>query len=291
MLIQAPFSIEQVWRQAASLLTESDSAQLDAQLLLLKILNKNDRAYLHTWPEKILTETQILAFEQDLQQRLAGKPVAHILGFKEFWGLELQVNASTLIPRPDTEIVIDTVLNLYQSKLMSQIKVLDLGTGTGAIALAIKSECPQWQVDAVEYSAPAYQLAKSNAERLNLPINVYQGSWFEPLKQGNNSPLKYDLIVSNPPYIDKNDPHLVQGDVRYEPESALIANDNGLSDIKHIIEQSPNYLTKQAWLIIEHGYQQAQAVQSLFNLFPHFKHIQTQPDLSGQPRITFAQFY
>jgi len=286
-LFNPPLTIEQAWRQGAGLLICSDSATLDSQLLLLKALDKDNRAYLLTWPEKILSEGQISQFEYLITQRLEGRPIAHLMGYREFWGLELKVNASTLIPRPDTEIIIDTVLELYQDKLDKPLNALDLGTGTGAIALALKSECPAWQLDAVEYDKAAFELAKLNSSRLNLPVDVYHGSWFEPLPELNS----YHLIVSNPPYIDEQDPHLTQGDVRFEPKSALTAENDGLADIEVIVDKSRCYLQQNGYLVIEHGYQQGQSVQAIFQQYPEFTDIQTREDLAGQPRITLARFF
>ncbi|MCU4675353.1 peptide chain release factor N(5)-glutamine methyltransferase [Catenovulum sp. 2E275] len=286
-LFDSPLNIEQAWRSAASLLVNSESARLDSQLLLLHALEKTERSYLLTWPERELSQTQIDQFSALIKQRITGVPVAHLIGNREFWGLALAVNASTLIPRPDTEVIIETVLDLYQHQLNDTLKALDLGTGTGAIALALKSECPNWQIDAVEYSKQAAELAQQNSTALNLAINIYQGSWFEPL---NLNPQQYQLIVSNPPYIEENDPHLAQGDVRFEPESALVAANNGMADIEHIIETAQHFLADQAWLILEHGYQQAGAVQAVFNQYASYQLVQTISDLSGQPRITLAQF-
>lgn len=286
-------TLEQAWRLGANLLHLSESAQLDSQLLLLHVLNKPDRAYLLTWPEKILTVDEINNFQLLLEQRIQGIPIAHILGYKEFWGLTLAVNSSTLIPRPDTEIIVESVLDLYQTQLDKPLTVLDLGTGTGALALAIKSECETWQIDAVEFNQQAYLLAKQNAQTLKLPINLYHGSWFTPLNESANQSLesvkRYDLIVTNPPYIDEHDPHLVQGDVRFEPRSALTSPEQGLADIEYIIRTSRAYLHSNAWLIIEHGYQQAPFVAAFFKQYG-FSHVHSRTDLANHPRITLGQF-
>lgn len=305
-------SIEHAYRKAASLLTESDSSVLDAQLLLLAALDKSDRVYLMTYPEVLLTLVQAEAFQALINRRLQGEPIAHILGEREFWGLTLKVNASTLIPRPDTETLIETVLQLYQAndpqigthisahisahigshtnsqaenQINSAFNVLDLGTGTGAIALALKSEYPNWQVHAVEYNPDAFQLAKINSRALQLPIQLYLGSWFEPL---NKVDTLFDLIVSNPPYIDSLDPHLIQGDVQFEPKSALVASKSGIADIEHIIKAATHHLKVGGYLMFEHGYQQAQIVRDLFEL-QGYQSIQTVQDLGGNDRVTFAQ--
>lgn len=282
-----PTTIESAWRWAAKLLVDSESAQLDAQLLLLQSIEQYNRVYLLTWSDKSLTESQQRKFCEYLQQRISGKPVAHILGEREFWGLQLSVNSSTLIPRPDTETLIEVVLTHISERselAEASLHVLDLGTGTGAIALALKSEFPTWQVSAVEYNPDAVKLAEYNSLQLQLPIKVYQGSWFEPLI---NVQQKYDIIVSNPPYIDKADPHLSQGDVRFEPLSALVADNQGLADIQHIAEQAVKYLNKDGLIVIEHGFDQATQVQDIFKKL-NYQKVTTTQDLAGQDRITCA---
>ncbi|KMT66434.1 SAM-dependent methyltransferase [Catenovulum maritimum] len=279
-------SLEQAWRHAASLLTKSDSATLDAQLLLLAAIERESRIYLMTYPETLLTFEQADKFTQLIEQRLTGKPVAHILGIREFWGLPIQVNPSTLIPRPDTETLIDTVLEKYRDRINEPLTVLDLGTGTGAIALALKSECPNWQVHAVEFNPDAFQLAISNSQKLSLDIELHLGSWFSALPK--NFPLKFDLIVSNPPYIDENDPHLNQGDVCFEPKSALVADNQGLSDIELITHQAKGFLKPSAYLMFEHGYQQADLVQNIFQS-EGYSAIETIKDIAENDRVTLAQ--
>ncbi|EWH12231.1 hemK protein [Catenovulum agarivorans DS-2] len=282
-----PNTIELAWRWAASLLTESDSAQLDAQLLLLHVLKQHNRVYLLTWPDKSLTTEQIQHFCQLVDTRLHGHPIAHIIGEREFWGLPLKVNPSTLIPRPDTETLVEVVINQVdqQSTWSKQpVKLVDLGTGTGAIALALKSEFPHWQVSAVEYNPQAAELARQNALKLALPIEIYQGSWFEPFA---NTDRCFDIIVSNPPYIEQNDPHIDTGDVRFEPISALVAQDQGLADIRHIAITALQYLNTGGLLAFEHGYTQAAAVTALLSELG-YKNIQTVKDIAQQDRITFA---
>ena len=283
-----PTSLDKAWRWAADLFSESESPQLDAQLLLLQAIQQTNRVYLLTWPDKPLTSNQLDIFCDYVQQRLSGKPIAHILGSREFWGLELSVNPSTLIPRPDTETLVEVVLNhvAENSQLADKtLKVLDLGTGTGAIALAIKSEFPNWQVSAVEFNTDAAKLAEQNSLKLELPIQIYQGSWFEPLA---NTKQQFDIIVSNPPYIDKTDPHLSQGDVRFEPLSALVADDKGLADIQHIAEQAVKYLKNDGLIAIEHGFAQAQQVRDILKKL-NYQNITTAKDLADQDRITYAK--
>ena len=215
------------WLQhAQSELAGGDSPRTDAELLLMHVLNVS-RAWLFTWPEKALTSDQLSRLDALLERRKAGEPVAYLTGVREFWSLPLRVAPSTLIPRPDTETLIEWVLDL---DLPKSARVIDLGTGTGAIALAMKSEYPSWTVEAVEFDADACALAKLNASRLELDIHVIHGSWFEHVAG------RFDLIVSNPPYIDPEDSHLSEGDVRLEPASALVAAQSGLADLFHIID-------------------------------------------------------
>jgi len=260
-----------------------DSPQIDAELLLSNILQKN-RTYLFTWPEKELTQEQQQAFKLSLNKRLQGHPIAHILGQREFWGLDLSITPDTLIPRPDTETLIEVTLeltNAHQGK--KDYAILDLGTGSGAIALALKSELPESSITAVDQSIAALNIAKQNASNNKLKVHYLQSNWFSAVELQT-----FHFIVSNPPYIEKNDPHLQQGDVRFEPLSALTSGDDGLEDIRIIINQAWSYLQPQGWLIIEHGYNQAKAIQALFKT-DKYTNIQTRNDLGGNPRISFAQ--
>jgi release factor glutamine methyltransferase len=265
--------------QACLLDSGSDSARLDAELLLMHILQVN-RAWLFTWPEKEIPPDQTSQLVELLQRRAQGEPIAYLTGVREFWSLPLKVAPSTLIPRPDTETLIEWALSLT---LPEHTRAVDLGTGTGAIALALASEQPRWQVSAVEFYSEAVELARENAQRLGLAVKVEQGSWFEPV-QGT-----YDLIVSNPPYIDPNDHHLNEGDVRFEPRSALVANNGGMSDIEHIIATAPQYLNANAWLLLEHGYDQADAVCACLRQHG-FIDVENRRDLGGQPRISAGRW-
>ncbi|MEQ3513090.1 peptide chain release factor N(5)-glutamine methyltransferase [Pseudoalteromonas sp. BZB3] len=259
----------------------SDSPKLDAEVLLLHVLDK-PKSYLFTWPEAELTEVQLSTFKKLIAERETGHPVAHLVGVREFWSLELEVNNSTLIPRPDTETLVEKALNL---DLPTNAKMLDLGTGTGAIALSLASEQPDWQVTAVDYSEQAVSLAKRNQQKLALNnVTVLQSDWFSSV-----SNQQFDLIVSNPPYIDELDEHLNQGDVRFEPKSALVAPDNGMADIKLIIEQARQYLAPNGYLLIEHGYQQALLLQEFFAQMA-YSNILTIKDMAGCDRVTMAQW-
>lgn len=268
----------------AALLKHSDSAALDTALLLAEVLQV-ERAYLYTWPERSLTDEQEQAFRTLLARRQAGEPVAYLLQRREFWSLSLHVNTSTLIPRPDTEVLVSTALDWVREQGAVALKVLDLGTGTGAIALAIASECPQCRVWAVDRSPEAVALAEINRQSLGLQnVSVQASDWFSLLSD------RFHLIVSNPPYIDEQDPHLSQGDVRFEPRSALVAGQGGLADLKTIIEQSPAYLHAGGYLLMEHGNEQGGAVRQLLNQ-RGFSGVMTYRDLAGRERVSGGQFH
>jgi len=234
----------------------SDSARLDAELLLCHVLGVN-RTYLYTWPERKLDEAQLRALEPLLGRREGGEPVAHILGKREFWSLELVVSADTLIPRPETELLVEAALE--RIPFDAEWRIADLGTGSGAIALAIASERPACHITAVERTPGALEVAQQNADRLGITnVTFHLGSWFEPLVD-----QRFELIVSNPPYIPRQDPHLGEGDVRFEPVSALVAGEDGLDDIRFLVANAPQYLKAPGWLMLEHGYDQGEAVVSL----------------------------
>lgn len=277
-------SIEQTLKAAISVLQESgtDSPSLDAAVLLCHILDK-PRSYLLTWPERVLTEEQQKSFQSLLSRRVTGEPVAYIVGEREFWSLPLKVSPSTLIPRPDTERLVELAL---ERAPVTPDAILDLGTGTGAIALALASEFPQHQIFGVDLRPEAQNLAMENAERLNLlNCKFFQGSWFEPIESGT----KFALIVSNPPYIEKDDPHLTQGDVRFEPVSALVADEKGLADIKHISDKSRDYLKQDGWLLFEHGYEQGEAVRQIM-VGLGYEDVCTEKDYAGNDRVTLGRY-
>ena len=259
-------------------LPDSPTARLDVELLLAAALGK-PRSFLHTWPERIVSSEAALKFASYLQRRQTGEPVAYILGQQGFWKLDLEVAPHTLIPRPETEMLVEAALELVPA--FAPAKVLDLGTGTGAIGLALASERPAWHVTAVDRVLEAVTLAERNRQRLQLGnAQVMSSHWFDSL-QGK----RFDLIISNPPYIAAEDPHLVTGDVRFEPNSALVAGADGLDDLRLIIDQAPAHMKPEGWLLLEHGYDQGAAVRELLSSHG-FDKIQTRRDLGDHERIT-----
>lgn len=262
-------------------LPDSPTARLDAELLLAAALGK-PRSFLHTWPERIVSTEAAVMFAGYLQRRRTGEPVAYILGQQGFWKLDLEVAPHTLIPRPETEMLVEAALELVPG--FAPADILDLGTGTGAIALALANERQQWRVTAVDRVPEAVALAERNRQRLQLNnAAVLSSHWFSALEG-----RRFDLIISNPPYIADADPHLSAGDVRFEPSSALTAGHDGLDDLRTIIAQAPAYLKDGGWLLLEHGYDQGAAVRDL--LTGHgFERIQTRRDLGEHERISFGR--
>ncbi|PYC27165.1 peptide chain release factor N(5)-glutamine methyltransferase [Aquipseudomonas alcaligenes] len=262
-------------------LPDSPTARLDAELLLAAALGK-PRSYLRTWPEHEPGAEQLAAFAALLERRRAGEPVAYILGHQGFWSLDLEVAPHTLIPRPDTELLVETALQLAPA---TPLRVLDLGTGSGAIALALASERGGWQVTGVDRIAEAVALAERNRQRLGLTNAVFrQSSWFDGL-----AGERFGLILSNPPYIAASDRHLGEGDVRFEPLSALVAGADGLDDIRQIVTQAPQHLEAGSWLLLEHGYDQAAAVRGLLAA-AGFTRVDSRRDLGGHERISLGQW-
>lgn len=271
--------IDQLLAQAAQI--DSPTAQLDTELLLAFVLDK-PRSYLYAWPDKTVDEAHVAAFMALVERRQRGEPVAYLLGRQGFWTLDLEVAEHTLIPRADSELLVETALQLANDS--SVRKVLDLGTGTGALALALASERPLWSVTGVDRIESAVALAQSNQRHLQLTnVQFLHSHWFSAL-----SGQRYDLILSNPPYIAANDPHLQQGDVRFEPLSALVSGVDGLDDIREIIVQAPNYLTTDGWLLLEHGFDQAHAVRQLL-AGAGFIDVYSRRDLSGHERISLGR--
>ncbi|HDX1191659.1 TPA: peptide chain release factor N(5)-glutamine methyltransferase [Pasteurella multocida] len=292
----------QEWRQFAEhvlMKNKENDPFLDVKsesVLLLQTVTKRSKASILAFSETVLTEAELQQLTALLMRRAKGEPMAYILGEKAFWSLSLKVSEHTLIPRPDTEILVEQALNIAKQRLISphfsgELSILDLGTGTGAIALALAAELTPltqkcgvnlniWGVDRI---AEAVALAKDNAKQNGLKVNFLQSVWFDAL----NPEIRFDLIVSNPPYIDKNDPHLTLGDVRFEPLSALVAAEEGYADIRHIIEQAPLFLKPQGSLLLEHGWQQAEKVRSIFQKNLWHK-VATLKDYSGNERVTLG---
>src|SRR5690606_12665811 len=220
-------------------------------------------------------------FERLLQRRRAGEPVAYLLGRQGFWSLDLEVSPDTLIPRPDTELLVETALQLAPAM---PLEVLDLGTGTGAIALALAAERPAWRVTGVDRVEAAVALAARNGQRLGLSNARFQLShWFDGLGE-----QRFGLIVSNPPYIAAGDRHLGEGDVRFEPSSALVAGPDGLDDIRRIVAQAPRHLLPGGWLLLEHGFDQGAAVRALLD-GAGFVEAHSRRDLAGHERISLGR--
>jgi release factor glutamine methyltransferase len=274
-------SISKLLSLSAQLESISDTPQLDCELLLCHVIDK-DRTWLRTWPDNQVSPTQQTLFESLLDQRTKGTPIAYITGSRGFWSMDLNVSSDTLIPRPETELLVETALNLG---LPRRACGLDLGTGSGAIALALASERSDMQWFAVDAQLGAVELAQDNCNQQQLSnVSIFQSNWFDAIKQQDN---KFDLIVSNPPYIAKDDPHLSQGDVRFEPKTALVSGVDGLDDIKVIVSQSSMYLNTNGWLVLEHGYNQGKAVRDLM-LFAGFTEITTRQDYNDLDRITLG---
>ncbi|MCK4841770.1 MAG: peptide chain release factor N(5)-glutamine methyltransferase, partial [Methylococcales bacterium] len=241
------------------------------------------RSHLRAWPEKILSKQAYNQFLSLLSQRQQGIPIAYITGSREFWSRDFKVTTDVLIPRPDTELLIELSLELINNK--TQTHILDLGTGSGIIAITLAAERPELKFMATDLSEPALKIAKENAASHQIKnIRFIQSNWLEQIP-----PSQFDLIISNPPYIAVNDSHLSQGDVRFEPENALIADQDGLKDIKNICHQALDYLAPNGTLLIEHGFEQKIAVQAIFKTFA-YSNVKTHNDLSENPRVTTGQW-
>ena len=269
----------------------TENSKIDALVLLQHATGKS-RTQILAFDDTEIDDKVRLNLTALLDRRLKGEPIAYILGEKEFWSLPLNVSKGTLIPRPDTEILVEKALQIALEKLQGNpphFRILDLGTGTGAVALALASElsplCQKRQIlleiIGVDLMPDVVALARSNAERNKLNVQFSQSRWFE------NITGQFDLIVSNPPYIDAKDEHLHQGDVRFEPLSALVANDAGYADLRHIIELAPSYLNSNSALLLEHGWQQGEKVRSIFQE-NHWEMVETVRDYGDNERVTLG---
>lgn len=274
-------SIHVVLQQATEQLRPvSDSPRLDADILLAYVMHVA-RSVLYAWPERTLTENELAQFYDCLQRRLRHEPIAYIVGYQEFWSLPLKVTPATLIPRPETECLVECVLQHVPHK---QALIADLGTGSGAIAIAIAHERPTWCVHAVDQSEQALAIAIENANAHQLKhISFYQGSWCEALPD-----VKFDAIVSNPPYIAEYDPHLTQGALPFEPSMALVSGKDGLDAIREIIQEAWLCLKPDGWLIVEHGFNQASLVRGCL-VKKGYRSVASSCDYSGVERVTYGQ--
>lgn len=261
-------------RQAASQLP-AECARLEVELLLSLAMGKS-RSWLLAWPDSDIPPADLEQFQQLLERRLGGEPVAYILGEQEFWSLPLQVTTATLVPRPDTEVMVEAVLADFAAH--ETLKVMDAGTGSGAIALALAKERPAWQVFACDASMPALHVARANASRLCIPVAFANSDWLQACAVAS-----LDVVVSNPPYIAEGDSHLAA--LQHEPLSALVAADQGLADIRVITRQAWQVLRPGGALYVEHGYDQASAVRAMFESCG-FTRVITGKDYAGTDRFT-----
>lgn len=262
-----------------ALIAVTEQPAREAEILLQHVLGVS-RSHLRAWPEQVVADEQVALFQSFVARRLQKEPIAYITGQQEFWSLPLAVNAATLIPRPETELLVEKVLDLFPDQ-HSAIRVADLGTGSGAIALALAVERPSWEVCAVDVSQSALQIASKNAQRLELKnISFYLGNWCTALPD-----LEFAVIVSNPPYIAETEWADYADGLAFEPRTALVAGTDGLDDIRVIIRDAKRYLSPGGYLLIEHGYQQAQAVQAIF-LASGYQDVDSIKDLAGHWRVT-----
>lgn len=272
-----------VYQNAVHLLTaSSDTARLDAELLISHVL-AIPRTQFITQPDMEIETQKLDQITALITQRKQGVPVAYLIGKQHFWDVELTVTRDTLIPRPETELLVETALALFSQQ--EAVKVLDLGTGSGAIAIAIANARPGWKVLATDIASDTLKVARENARRYQLTnLQFAQGNWFDAI----DSTTRFDVIMSNPPYVADNDPHLQQGDVKHEPSRALTSGTDGLSDIRYLLANSQRYLTTGGWLLLEHGYDQGQQVDALFES-AGYSSITQRRDLAGHIRMTYGQ--
>jgi release factor glutamine methyltransferase len=260
----------------------SDSPAVDARVLLCYCLDK-PLSYLLTWPERLIEDEQLAHVNKLKNRRLNGEPIAYIIGVREFWSLDFKVTPDVLIPRAETELMVEWALDCIEKSDNKQFKILELGTGSGAISIALAKEHPELSFLATDFSEAALKIAKENAE-LNHCNNIFfkQGSWFDCIKD-----QRFDLILSNPPYIDKADPHLSRGDLVFEPATALIAEKEGLADLEQIINDAKHYLNERGYLGLEHGFEQGSLVVKLMNNYG-YSSAKTLKDLSNLDRLSIC---
>ena len=282
ILPHEPFSVRDALAWAGRQLAEqSGTPGLDAEVLLGHVLNRN-RAWLRAWPEHGLTPGQSVQFMQSVTQRAEGFPIAYLTGEREFWSRRFLVRPDVLIPRPDTELLIELALDIIPTH--QPARILELGTGSGIIAITLAAERSNAHIAATDISQNALDIAHLNAARLGTQnLEFWHGSWLDPVP----SNLAFDLIVSNPPYIAEQDPHLTRGDLRFEPLLALVSGSDGLDAIRQIAKTAHTFLKPGALLLLEHGYQQAPAVAALLENLG-YTHVRHHTDLQGHQRATLA---
>ncbi|MBJ2128840.1 peptide chain release factor N(5)-glutamine methyltransferase [Alteromonas sp. IB21] len=274
--------IDQALAWAVQQLEGGESPSVDAKVILANILEKS-LTFLFTWPDKPLDALQITQFKSAIARRKKGEPVAYIVGKRDFWNLSLFTSPHTLIPRPDTEVLVEQALNWANENKREPLSICDLGTGTGAIALALASELPHASVVGVDFQIGAVELATRNAESNNVTnAQFLQSDWFSAL-----TGQSFDIIVSNPPYIEETSPYLNKGDVRFEPKTALTSGVDGLNDIRYIVNRSPQFLKQGALLAFEHGFDQGDSVRNLL-LATGFSNVKTVKDYGENDRVTFG---
>lgn len=280
-------SFDTLLKQAALRLQSAGSLspRVDAEVLLSHVIGR-DRTWLYTWGDQRCSVWEHARFDALVAARAQGTPVAYLIGAREFWGLRLATSPDTLIPRPDTETLVAQALSRATA---SAGRLLDLGAGTGAIALAFASERPNWEVLGVDVRAEAVALAVRNAQALAITNAAFcQSDWFSALKTDETGAASFDMIVSNPPYIAADDPHLAQGDVRFEPRSALVAKADGMADLLHLVNAAQRYLAPSGWLMLEHGYTQANKVRMALSS-AGYQNVESVCDLGGHERVTLGR--
>ena len=276
-----PKTINDLIVDATNQLTESDTARLDAESLLQHAL-KCDRSYLYSHSEQTISDQDTDTFKDLIAQRHRGWPIAYLTGQKEFWSLDFNVSQNVLIPRPETELLVESALKTIPTN--TQYNILELGTGSGAISIAIASERKNTNITAIDICNDALNIARGNARKLGVEnIEFKQSDWFQGIDDKH-----FDMIVCNPPYISSSDPHLLQGDVRFEPKQALVSEKGGLGDLELIIRNAHGYLKENGYFITEHGYDQGNMIRDLM-IKNNYQNIEALFDLAHHHRATLGK--